>query len=383
MSALRAALSASMFSPAISLAQLDWRPGYCNVTGTRQGVRCTSTDTKGSWKANTKRECIGRCAQCTQCAFISWTRTDCSWFSHCDMFALKNEHSTGHKTLQVRNSSRGAVMIRLPGLHGMRPPPPPSPPYPPPPPCERLNSPGPRAVMRLASDLQNLQLIQIGANVGDFAPMLRTAGRSDVGCTDLGATVAADLLRSPNVKGLLVEASPSNFKQLQQNLQSSGLSKRHSAVNAAVCTASKEMTFYSVAEDFADKYPDAPFYAQAEINSFNRQHVLTVLGFVMGTDRLRAESFVIKTPVTCYHPRKLLRSSDLKPASIDVLIVDAEGMDAEIVLAFVTIPTFRPRAIVAEVDKAVPGLSMRLNTTLLDAGYITEMADSRNLFAWK
>ena len=30
---------------------------------------------------------------------------------------------------------------------------------------------------------------------------------------------------------------------------------------------------------------------------------------------------------------------------------------------------------------------MRLNTTLLDAGYnkpyITEMADSRNLFAWK
>jgi FkbM family methyltransferase len=299
------------------------------------------------------------------------------------MFALKNEHSTGHKTLQVRNSSRGAVMIRLPGLHGMRPPPPPSPPYPPPPPCERLNSPGPRAVMRLASDLQNLQLIQIGANVGDFAPMLRTAGRSDVGCTDLGATVAADLLRSPNVKGLLVEASPSNFKQLQQNLQSSGLSKRHSAVNAAVCTASKEMTFYSVAEDFADKYPDAPFYAQAEINSFNRQHVLTVLGFVMGTDRLRAESFVIKTPVTCYHPRKLLRSSDLKPASIDVLIVDAEGMDAEIVLAFVTIPTFRPRAIVAEVDKAVPGLSMRLNTTLLDAGYITEMADSRNLFAWK
>ena len=383
MSALRAALSVSMFSPAVSLAQLDWRPGYCNVTGTRQGVRCTSTDTKGSWKANTKRECIGRCAQCTQCAFISWTRTDCSWFSHCDMFALKNEHSTGHKTLQVRNSSRGAVMITLPGLHGMRPPPPPSPPYPPPPPCERLNSPGPRAVMRLASDLQNLHLIQIGANVGDFAPMLRTAGRSDVGCTDLGATVAADLLRSPNVRGLLVEASPSNFKQLQQNLQSSGLSKRHSAVNAAVCTASKEMTFYSVAEDFADKYPDAPFYAQAEINSFNRQHVLTVLGFVMGTDRLRAESFVIKTPVTCYHPRKLLRSSDLKPASIDVLIVDAEGMDAEIVLAFVTIPTFRPRAIVAEVDKAVPGLSMRLNTTLLDAGYITEMADSRNLFAWK
>ena len=383
MSALRAALSVSMFSPAVSLAQLDWRPGYCNVTGTRQGVRCTSTDTKGSWKANTKRECIGRCAQCTQCAFISWTRTDCSWFSHCDMFALKNEHSTGHKTLQVRNSSRGAVMITLPGLHGMRPPPPPSPPYPPPPPCERLNSPGPRAVMRLASDLQNLHLIQIGANVGDFAPMLRTAGRSDVGCTDLGATVAADLLRSPNVRGLLVEASPSNFKQLQQNLQSSGLSKRHSAVNAAVCTASKEMTFYSVAEDFADKYPDAPFYAQAEINSFNRQHVLTVLGFVMGTDRLRAESFVIKTPVTCYHPRKLLRSSDLKPASIDVLIVDAEGMDAEIVLAFVTIPTFRPRAIVAEVDKAVPGLSMRLNTTLLDAGYVTEMADSRNLFAWK
>ena len=383
MSALRAALSVSMFSPAVSLAQLDWRPGYCNVTGTRQGVRCTSTDTKGSWKANTKRECIGRCAQCTQCAFISWTRTDCSWFSHCDMFALKNEHSTGHKTLQVRNSSRGAVMITLPGLHGMRPPPPPSPPYPPPPPCERLNSPGPRAVMRLASDLQNLHLIQIGANVGDFAPMLRTAGRSDVGCTDLGATVAADLLRSPNVRGLLVEASPSNFKQLQQNLQSSGLSKRHSAVNAAVCTASKEMTFYSVAEDFADKYPDAPFYAQAEINSFNRQHVLTVLGFVMGTDRLRAESFVIKTPVTCYHPRKLLRSSDLKPASIDVLIVDAEGMDAEIVLAFVTIPTFRPRAIVAEVDKAVPGLSMRLNTTLPDAGYITEMADSRNLFAWK
>ena len=48
-----------------------------------------------------------------------------------------------------------------------------------------------------------------------------------------------------------------------------------------------------------------------------------------------------------------------------------------------SIPTFRPRAIVAEVEHAPPGLSTRLNTTLLDAGYITEMADSRNLFAWK
>jgi len=237
--------------------------------------------------------------------------------------------------------------------------------------------------MRLASDLQNLQLIQIGANVGDFAPMLRTAGRSDVGCTDLGATVAADLLRSPNVRGLLVEASPRNFKQLQQNLLSSGLCKRHSAVNAAVCTASKEMTFYSVADDFADKYPDAPFYAQSEINSFNHQRVLSVLGFLMGTDRSQAGSFVIETPVSCYHPRKLLRSSELKPASTDVLIVDAEGMDTEIVLAFLSVPTFRPRAIVTEVDQAVPGLSMRLNTTLVDAGYITEMVDSRNLFAWK
>ena len=195
--------------------------------------------------------------------------------------------------------------------------------------------------------------------------------------------MAADLLRSPNVRGLLVEASPSNFKQLQQNLQSSGLSKRHTAVNAAVCTASKEMTFYSVTEDFADKYPDAPHYAQSEINSFNRQHVLAVLGFIMGKDRLRAESFVTETPVSCYDPHKLLHTSDLKPASIDVLIVDAEGMDAEIVLAFLSIPTFRPRAIVAEVAVAVSGFSKRLNTTLLDAGYITEMGDSRNLFAWK
>lgn len=364
---------------------LDWRPGYCDVTGTRQGVRCSPSDTKGSWKSNTKRECIDRCAQCTQCAFISWTRTDCSWFSHCDMFALNNERSTGHKTLQVRNSSRGAVIIPLPRLSGVSPPPPPSPPYPPPPPCEQLNSrAGPRAVMHLASHLQNLQLIQVGANVGDFAPMSRTAGRSDGGCTDLGSTVAADLLRSPNVRGLLVEASPSNFKQLQQNLQSSGLSKRHTAVNAAVCTASKEMTFYSVTEDFADKYPDAPHYAQSEINSFNRQHVLAVLGFAMGQDRSQAKSFVIETPVSCYNPRKLLRSSDLKPASIDVLIVDAEGMDAEIVLAFLSIPTFRPRAIVAEVEVAtLSGFSKRLNTTLLDAGYITEMGDSRNLFAWK
>ena len=96
MRVLRAALCVSILSPAVSL---DWRPGYCDVTGTRQGVRCSPSDTKGSWKSNTKRECIDRCAQCTQCAFISWTRTDCSWFSHCDMFALNNERSTSHKTL--------------------------------------------------------------------------------------------------------------------------------------------------------------------------------------------------------------------------------------------------------------------------------------------
>ena len=117
----------------------------------------------------------------------------------------------------------------------------------------------------MATQQRQLRLVQIGANVGDFAQ--GRAGRSDGGCSDMGATVAGDLLRNPNVTAILAEASPQNFRELQDNLAGSGMNGQHRSVNAAVCNTSGKLVFYSVSPFFADEFPDAPFYAKSEINS--------------------------------------------------------------------------------------------------------------------
>ena len=141
----------------------------------------------------------------------------------------------------------------------------------------------------MATQQCQLRLVQIGANVGDFAQ--GRAGRSDGGCSDMGATVAGDHLRNPNVTAILAEASPQNFRELQDNLAGAGMNGQHRSVNAAVCNTSGKLVFYSVSPDFADEFPDAPFYAKSEIKSFDRNHVLRTLRWVLGPSRDRQSAF--------------------------------------------------------------------------------------------
>ena len=366
--------------------------GYCSVTGINQGTICAARDTKGSWRAHSPRECVQRCVACAQCNFISWDskRKDCSWFSRCHLGNLMKHAHTRHRTIEVRavqGGVRAAITTLFPPQANQPPPPPPSPPNPPPPPCKQLSQAGPSFVLRLA-DLATptqkpLLMLQIGANVGDFVPV---RGRSDGGCSDMGATVAAGLLLHPSVTAILVEASPSNFRKLESNLATASLSNRHHAVNAAVCSnvsEAKTMIFYTVSPEFADEFPDAPFYAKTEINSFDRGHVLGILRWVMGEKKDQAARFITATPVSCLSPRGLLRSKRVKAAQVDVMIVDTEKMDLVILQSFLSQPSFRPSAIVAEIDVINNKDGQQLSRMLQNEGYRVEMADTRNVFAWR
>ena len=84
----------------------------------------------------------------------------------------------------------------------------------------------------------------------------------------------------------------------------------------------------------------------------------------------------------CRHPTGRLRTG-VKPADVDVLIVDTETMDAVIVLSFLSMPCFRPHAIVAEISVIGDPMNNQLREVLHGAGYQFDMGDSRNMFAWQ
>ena len=79
--------------------------GYCDTTVDGQGERCEAYDTKGTWRVSEEEACISKCATCNRCHFISFSRvfSDCSWFRHCDLTALKVEQSSSHISRQVRS----------------------------------------------------------------------------------------------------------------------------------------------------------------------------------------------------------------------------------------------------------------------------------------
>ena len=81
--------------------------GYCDTTSDGQGERCESYEAKGTWRVAEEASCISRCAACSRCHFVSFSQrfSDCSWFRHCDLHALKTEQSSSHISMQVRHEN--------------------------------------------------------------------------------------------------------------------------------------------------------------------------------------------------------------------------------------------------------------------------------------
>ena len=222
----------------------------------------------------------------------------------------------------------------------------------------------------LARNSSQLNVLQIGANLGDFNVEQHFSVRSELkdDTTRMGIKM---LLDNPNTRAVLVEANPSIFGRLNASLTHylNG-STRMLAVNAVACEreASKPVNFYRVVpERLLERLPHAPYWAQTELNSMDL--ALASLGLKAILPRREHASVAayfetLKLP--CEGPQTLLRRGNSDPAALDVLYVDIEGYDANIVDGFLNVSTFRPKLVSFEAHIApfVPELRPTLRRVL-------------------
>lgn len=67
-----------------------------------------------------------------------------------------------------------------------------------------------------------------------------------------------------------------------------------------------------------------------------------------------AEKYIEEVKVECKSPPDLLAAAGIAAAALDVLVIDAEGFDATIMLAFLKIPQMDPKLIKFEVRHLQP-----------------------------
>lgn len=126
-------------------------------------------------------------------------------------------------------------------------------------------------------------------------------------------------------------------------------------MNMAVCPeASGLVPFYVVSDRFAEDHPEAPHWAKYQLSSLNRNHILNHREVISGLcnecleSQEAFEAYVEEIQVPCKVPGDLLYAASVRQEDVDLLEVDAEGEDAKIVSAFLSLPRFRPALIVFE-----------------------------------
>jgi len=173
------------------------------------------------------------------------------------------------------------------------------------------------------------------------------------------------LLQSVRVRAHLVEPHPGNFARLNAGLMRHGLAGRVNALNVGVCPRTGgTLPFYTVAADrFLTEYPSAARetpWVLSELASFDRwsvyqgvPHALRILAASGApVKNWSATAYVNTLQVRCVTPAELLRAASLPTKRLDVLVVDAEGFDADIVEAFLDSAEFRPALLWFEVHIA-------------------------------
>jgi len=194
----------------------------------------------------------------------------------------------------------------------------------------------------LVGSQENVTLVDVGACDGDFG-----AGVGPYKSVSIDPVQST--LFKPNVRAVLVEPNPPVFAKLEERVHASfGDSERIQLVQAAVsANTSGSVPFYVVSPKFMKDHPEAPHWLAQEISSLNRQHVLqhhTASGLSEG----QFARYVEEISVPSRKPAELLAVAGLAPEGVDVLKVDAEGYDADIVGAFMDVPSFSPKIIIFE-----------------------------------
>ena len=201
----------------------------------------------------------------------------------------------------------------------------------------------------LARNTQHLNILQIGANRGDFDAEQHRSVSLEVD-DDTSRMGIKELLQSDRTRAVLVEANPSTFNLLNASLiRYLNGSSRMSAVNAVACEreAGEPVNFYRVlAERLLQRVPRAPYWALTELNSMSLASVLAGLKAALPRkERANVATYFETLKLPCEGPQTLLSRGGFDPGSLDVLYVDIEGFDANIVEGFLNISTFRPKHI--------------------------------------
>ncbi|CAJ1441625.1 unnamed protein product [Effrenium voratum] len=229
---------------------------------------------------------------------------------------------------------------------------------------------------QMAGTRSRVNLVQVGACDGDFG--------EDASSND---PVQGFLLKEPKIHGLLVEANPNVCATLSSKV--SGLfDGRVSAVNCAVVPgdSAEDAAFFVVSPRLAAEQPRKAFHwALYQLSSLDRAHV-EKHHVHLGLSKQHFARYVEEIRVPCKTPAQLLAEAKWPAAAVDILALDAEGLDQEILRAFLALPGFDPAMVFCEVcHKAdvVPTLLAARGYRLARAR--TEMAEDGlgDLVAWK
>jgi len=223
-----------------------------------------------------------------------------------------------------------------------------------------------------------VNLVQIGACDGDF------------GSTSSNDPVQHFMMNEPKIRALLVEASPSTYETLRRKVADLH-EDRLRTVNAAVAPFLQEkVPFYVVSKHFQEDYPRKAFHwAMWQLNSMDRDHVLKH-HVHLGLTEEEFNPYILEIQVDCKTPAILLEEVDLSPKEVNILAIDAEGLDVQILQAFLKLPGFDPSMIFCEVAHVDPDIFHDLRCSLETRGYHlgrvgSEMTEDGlgDLLAWK
>lgn len=158
-----------------------------------------------------------------------------------------------------------------------------------------------------------LRIVQIGANDGvtsdPLASFLETMGR--------------------HVHALRIEPHPAVFELLKElHLGQAGVT----LLNVAIDESPGTMDLFFLREDDWDRYRSVSGYNPTGITSTSRQHVAEHVARALKLSSIEADALIDSVSVRCMPLSDALRESDFG-TPVDVLQVDAEGLDDRIILS--------------------------------------------------
>lgn len=203
---------------------------------------------------------------------------------------------------------------------------------------------------------------------GAARALLRAAAQRNVtlGIVQVGACDGAwkesndpvqELFLDPRVRALALEPVPHLFSTLERRVAALPDSRgRLLVLNTALCLETKDaVPFFVVDAKYGEDHPHAPHWTLHELGSFDREHlkrhhipykyIKEVQVPCLAPTQLFAERFGGREALASLPP------SPLGPGgarAVDLLIVDAEGLDADLVEAMLKVEGFRPRAMIFE-----------------------------------